>query len=311
MIDCRFGWFLLLMACGGMTGTASAAEPTPLALVLDKLTPLNPQGTVLLDKPGRRLVLKAEVCLRDGMLEMLVCMKRTKEHESILSVDTKAQIVHAGLLALGVEPGRPVRFQPEYEPATGPVIDVFVSWQDDAGKSHRVNAKTWVRNSLRRYWVEKLDKLPPGLKTPDDSDLRIDEKRSELLWYGPMSDAQRDELLKLSADAAYQAAIRRFHQQTRVRELQSDWVFGGSGFYVDEKTGERFYQAEEGNLICVANFTTATIDLAVSSSAANDDLLYEAYTERVPPIGTKVLIELVPRKPAAEDKPGTDAAKKP
>jgi len=47
-------------------------------------------------------------------------------------------------------------------------------------------------------------------------------------------------------------------------------------------------------LICVANFATATLDLSASSSAANDDLMFEAFTEKVPPIGTKVTIELIP-----------------
>ncbi|MDZ4685583.1 MAG: YdjY domain-containing protein [Planctomycetaceae bacterium] len=295
---------VLLAASVGLQPRAESADKdvTPLTpAAMEKLPPLNPQGTVLLDKPGRRLVLKGDVCLRDGLLEMLVCLKRTKEHEAIFSVDTKAQIVHAGLIALGVEPGRPVQFQPDYKAATGPVIDVFVSWTDAEQKPHRVNARSLVRNSIRRYWVEKLDKLPTGLKAPPDSELRVDEKRSELLWYGAMSDAQRDEMLKLSKDPAYQKAIRSFYQQTRVSELKADWVFGGSGFYVDPKTGDKFYQAEEGNLICVANFSSATIDLAVPSSATNDDLMYEAFTERIPPVGTPVVIELVPRK--TDEKP--------
>lgn len=296
------------LSCGLLTliflGVAQAAEdPKPVGerpILLDKLTPLNPQATVLLDKPGRRLVLKGEVCLREGVLEMLVCLKRTKEHESIFAVDTKAQIVHAGLIALGFEPGRPAQFMPEYKPATGPIIDLFVSWTDDAGKRHRVPARSLVRNSVRRYWVEPLEKLPAGLKIPEDSELRWDGKRNELLWYGSMTDAERDKLLKLSSDAAYQKAIKSFHKQTQVQELKADWVFAGSGFYVDPNTGAKFYQAEEGNLICVANFSSATIDLAIASSATNDDLLYEAYTQRLPPIGTEVLIELVPRK--AEEK---------
>lgn len=302
MLRCLWSAFLMALLCGsGLRSDAADREATPPRL--DKLTALNPQGTVFLDKPGRRLVLKGEVCLRDGLLEMLVCLKRTKEHEAILSVDTKAQIVHAGLLALGLEPGQPVKFQPEYRPASGPVIDIVVSWQDDVGKSHRLDARSLIRKSLRRYWVEKLETIPPGLQPPEDSELRVDAKRNELLWYGPMSDAQRDNLLKLSTDPGYQKAIAKFYQQTRVEELKADWVFGGSGFFVDDKTGEKFYLAEEGNLICVANFASATIDLEIPSTAANDELLYEAFTERIPPVGTKVLIELIPR--TADKKPQT------
>lgn len=305
----------LIVVTGFTAGTLSlSAEPgnqSDAPIAIEKLTPLNPQGTVLLDKPGKRLVLKGEVCLRSGVLEMLACLKRTKEHEAIFAIDTKAQIVHAGLIALGFEPGKPVQFQPEYRPASGPVVDIFVSWTDDAGKRQRVPARTLVRNSVRRYWVEPLPKLPPDLKIPDDGELRWDGKRNELLWYGAMSDMQRDDLLKLSTDAAYQKAIRSFHKQTQVQELKADWVFGGSGFYVDPDTGARFYQAEEGNLICVANFTSATLDLSIPSSATNDDLLYEAYTERLPAVGTPVLIELMPRKPEPPKAPANSAQPSP
>jgi len=260
----------------------------------DKLVALNPQGTVLLDKTGKRLVLKGEVCLREGVLEMLVCLKRSKEHEAILSIDTKAQIVHAGLLALGAKPGQPVQFQPEFQAPTGQPIDIFFSWEDEQNKTHRVKAQTWARNATRRYWIEKLNPPPAQLEIPGDSNLRWDDKRKELLWYGPMTDKERDELLKLSSNTAFQQAIKNFHKETQIKELDAGWVFAGSGFYKDTKTGEEFYKAEEGDLICVANFATATIDIAVPSSASNSELLYEAYTERIPPVGTQVTIELVP-----------------
>lgn len=260
-----------------------------------KLVPLNPQKTVLLDAAGKRLLLKSEVCLRDGLLEMLVCLKRTKEHEAILSLDSKAQIVHAGLLAIGLEPGKPVQHLPEFKPATGPILDITLVWTDAEGKPHRMPAQQWVRNSARRYWIAKLDPPPTDLQPPPDSDLRWDEKRKEVLWYGRMSDAQRDQLLKLSSHAAYQKAIRSFHAESQTKSLKADFVFAGSGFTTDKKTDEKYYQAEAGDLICVANFATATIDLATASSAAADDLLWEAYTERIPPVGTEIIIEIKAR----------------
>jgi hypothetical protein len=58
----------------------------------------------------------------------------------------------------------------------------------------------------------------------------------------------------------------------------------------------------------VSNFTNATLDVNGESANSNAALLYEAYAERVPPLGTEVTLELVPRleegeKPAAEKKP--------
>jgi len=47
--------------------------------------------------------------------------------------------------------------------------------------------------------------------------------------------------------------------------------------------------------ICVSNFATATLDLPVPSSQDNAGLLFAAFTENIPPIGTRVRMILVPR----------------
>ena len=259
-----------------------------------ELTPLNKAGTVLLDLKGKRLLIKAEVVLREGMLEMLACLKNSKEHESILSVDAKAQLIHAGLVALGAEAGSPAKFAPEYKPASGQPLNIFMTWTDVAGKLHRVPAHSWVRHATRRYFVQKLETLPQGLKLAEESELKWDAKHKELLWYGTMSEVQRDALQKLTTDAAFRAAMKGIFDQSQIRQMDAQWVFAGSGFNTDANTGEKHYLAEGGDLICVANFATATIDLSVESSATNDGLMFEAYTERIPPVGTKVTIELVP-----------------
>lgn len=278
------------------------AAERPEATAKDSdLKPLNPAGTVLVDAKGKRLILKSEVALREGLLELLVCLKRTKEHESILAVDAQAQIIHAGLLAIGAKPGSPVRWQPEFQPATGQPIDIFFTWTDDDGKLHREPAQSWVRHATRRYFVEKLDPAPKGFKIPADSELKWDSKNGELLWYGHMSDSDRDAALKISSDPGFQKAIKSFYKQSQLRQMDASWVFAGSYFLTDEKSGEKFYQAESGDLICVANFASATLDLSTTSTATNDDLMFEAYTERIPPVGTKVMIELIPKfKPDGE-----------
>jgi len=260
----------------------------------DKLIPLNKQETVLLDKVGKRLLLKSKVVLRQGALELLCCLKQTKEHEAILAVDTKAYVVHAGLLALGMEQGRPVAFEPEYRPPTGQKIDIYVQWTDEQGKLQRVPARDWIRYSIHRYYVAKLKQLPPEVTLTRESDLRWDPKEKELLWYGPMTEAQRDEHLKLSKDPEFRKAIEQFFKESRSRPMEADWVFAGSGFYVDPQSGEKYYRAEDGDLICVANFASATIDIAAKSTSGNEELLFEAWTERIPPMGTEVTIELIP-----------------
>ncbi|HEY6564654.1 MAG TPA: YdjY domain-containing protein [Pirellulaceae bacterium] len=93
-------------------------------------------------------------------------------------------------------------------------------------------------------------------------------------------------------------ALQRARAQDWVRHVQSgqsmsyDWVFGGSAFWTDEKTGERYYMADGGELICVSNFASATLDVPVASPQQNESLWFEPYTERIPPRRTEVFLVL-------------------
>jgi hypothetical protein len=149
-----------------------------------------------------------------------------------VSVHSKAQTVHAALLAVGITPGTPVEFQPKYKPATGPAVEVTAIWQDaKTRKFRKVRAQQWVRH---------------------------------------------------------------VKSQTAMSE---DWVFAGSSFWKDPDSGEEFYQAEGGELICVSNFGTATMDLPVASPQGNEDLFFDAFTENIPPLGTPVWLVLREKKP--------------
>ena len=79
------------------------------------------------------------------------------------------------------------------------------------------------------------------------------------------------------------------------KEMPFDWVFAGSGFWKEEGTDKVHYMANSGDLICVSNFNTATLDLPVESSQANASLLFTAFTDRIPPRGTKIRAVLIPR----------------
>ncbi len=273
-------------------------QPKPTRLPDDllagsKLTPLNKQNSVLMDFAGKRVLLKTNLCLNVGMLEMFLTIKQIKEHESILSIDSKAETIHAALIALGATEGKPAQYEPKYEPATGQKIGVFVHWVDTQGKLHRQAAQTWVRESLGRFHQEKFDSLPEDLKIEPDSNLRYDETNKYLIWYGPMTPEERIALLKLSRDEKYQKAIQRFFDQGKPKQMLADWVFVGSGFADDGNNGKQ-YLAEGGYVICVANFAMSMIDVSIESSAVgNESLNFEAWTERLPPKGSEVLVELV------------------
>ncbi len=80
------------------------------------------------------------------------------------------------------------------------------------------------------------------------------------------------------------------------KAMEHLWVFGGSQFWEDPETKEQIYYGDSGELICLSNFSTATIDLNVESSQSNEGLLFEAFTENIPAIGTKVYAIIKPGK---------------
>jgi hypothetical protein len=269
----------------------------PVEVPLEQILPqgvvaLNPQKTIWLDKAGHKLYLVTKVVQKNGPLEMFCCLKQTKEHESILSLDGKAAVVHAGLLALGIEPGKHVQFDPDFVPPTGTELNIDLIWTDPQGKKQHANVHDWIQTSTRRYFTAKLTDLSPDVKFPEDDAMRFDKKYEELMHFGVMTEARQKEYLQLSTAKDYQAAIKDIYTKSQPRKMVAKFVFAGSKLYEDPDTKEKFYLAEEGDLICVANFVSATIDVAMKSSASASELSYEAVADKVPALGTRVVIEL-------------------
>jgi len=213
----------------------------PLVDQPENLKRLHPQYPVWIDRRQNRVVVMGGVCLRQGPLELFACIRGSKEHESILTVPTKAAFVHAALLAVGAEPGAPAQFEPKYVPASGTEIEVTLAWKDAKGERKTARAQEWIRDVKTR------------------------------------------------------------------QAMEHPWVFAGSGFFTNPVTKQIAYRADlAGDLICVSNFPDAMLDLPIPSSSANAELLFEAFTERIPPVGTPVTVILTPKpkaKKAAEPEP--------
>ena len=190
--------------------------------------PLTKTSKLWIDRKRKRVYIDGYVAMKRGSLEMFACPMGTKEHESIVATLAKSREVHAALLAIEATPGTPVRHLPEFLPATGQVIRVWVSWRDDKDKFHVNDARKWVQ-----------------------------ENGTE-------------------------------------KEMKADWVFAGSSFWQDPSDGREHYQADGGDMICVSNFSTAMMDVNISSSTVGDDLQFIPYESRIPKIGTPVRLVLSP-----------------
>ena len=84
-------------------------------------------------------------------------------------------------------------------------------------------------------------------------------------------------------------------EEVKKTPLAVDWVFAGSQLYRDETTKKMRYAADDGDLITVANFASAILDLPLASSASDAERNYAANPKTVPPVGTEVFVVFAPR----------------
>jgi hypothetical protein len=226
---------LLLLMPGQPPPAAAKTEKTDILVAEPTWTALGRGQDLWFDRQSKRVIARAKVVLREGMLEHLLCLKGTKEHEAILATEAVPNEIHAALLLTGATPGHPVRFEPKFEPPAGSAIGIELSWIDD-GKLKKADAREWVRD-------EKL-------KAP----------------------------------------------------LAIDWVFAGSYLYEDNVTKKTHYAADDGDMITVANFGSAILDLPIASSASDSERVYVTNTDRIPRLGTEVFMTFFPRPAKPVDK---------
>ncbi|MCO8122688.1 YdjY domain-containing protein [Stieleria sp. TO1_6] len=78
------------------------------------------------------------------------------------------------------------------------------------------------------------------------------------------------------------------------KAMAVEWVFAGSGFWQDPEDKREYYLADSGDMICVSNFSSAMLDVAMPSSADADLLRFVPFESKIPDRFTPVRLVLVP-----------------
>ncbi len=82
--------------------------------------------------------------------------------------------------------------------------------------------------------------------------------------------------------------------------IPHEWVFAGSQFIKDpaNPNAKPYYGANSGDIFSISNFPYSTLEFPVPISKDEAQLTYEAKTDRIPPLTSKVwvLVEVPPEK---------------
>ncbi|MDR3232314.1 MAG: undecaprenyl-diphosphate phosphatase [Planctomycetaceae bacterium] len=111
-----------------------------------KLVPLDENERIWITPDQKSVVFIGRVAMREGLLELFACRTGTKEHESILSVRVKPYLIHAGLLLVHAQQGKPMTMKPAFTPATGDKIGIVLRWKDKDGNVKEASAQDWISN---------------------------------------------------------------------------------------------------------------------------------------------------------------------
>lgn len=146
----NFFYLLTVMACGAaMADPPATADEGSTTDHTRKTSPELAAALEKLDMPGVIINLEewcvdveSRVSLKEGLLELIACVKDTKEHEAIVAINAKPSHVHTALLLLGAKPGSPALPLPgdpdkpsyRYSPPSGSPVDVFLVFKDPEGK---------------------------------------------------------------------------------------------------------------------------------------------------------------------------------
>jgi hypothetical protein len=195
------------------TADAEPLPEPPKVTAKSELKALNKEKTLYLEIPEsgeKRILFAAEVCLREGVLEVLVCKKQTKEHEAILRTEIDARFLHAGLLATGAKNGKPVQWvnpkteEPEYKPASGQTIKVSVHYTK-GGKAFTHPAQEWIvdkktRKPMAHEWVFAGSRFVKNPDRPDDPEYYL-ANNGEVIAISNFVDSMLDLPVQVSVDA--------------------------------------------------------------------------------------------------------------
>jgi len=209
---------------------------------------------VRLDVGKKTVEVDGFVIQREVLIEFVAVTGRGKTHESLFLLDCAPRALNAGLLALGLAPGTPYRLTEE---ALVPEVE--------RGSGEPLELEDPETGEMKRYLY-----FPP----------RGDGVEVTVSWEDEKGGVVRHRIEELILDATSGKAL-----------APMSWVYLGSRFQRNPDTGEEVYVADlTGDVISIWHSYQGNTILDNPLLVGRDDEIFFAFTDRLPPEGTRVQI---------------------
>lgn len=277
---------------------------------------------------GKWIELDGAVQIRRGIVEYLASQKGgEKEHESVLLLDARPRDIQFALILLGLRqglPGQGPRVQGDPTPPTGDPVAVVARWIEP-----RLAVRRGGRDIALPVYPEVERALGPAAAQGFSVKVRQGDRQEDLFRAVsegsriPLAPAESVQVLfrrdgqpasrslsGLLLEPGEEGSITGAAAEVRGDELlkrhpggqalpRFDFVFSGSRFEPNPRTGENVFlaEAEGGTIIATYHDPAAILDNPLRAEGGNDEAI-AANEEHLPVQGTPVVLTLRPAAPA-------------
>ncbi len=153
-----------------------------------------------IDTKERTVTLPARVNMQKGLIEVFLCSRGGKVHESIFVTDVIPYYLQVALLMIGLEPSDPDQYQNRKAPLTGDPVQIDVTWEkDDEDVRYRAHELVW--NMATESQMEETEWIFTGSRHVNGT-FMADDIKSLITTYNdpftiidnPLATGSNDEL---------------------------------------------------------------------------------------------------------------------
>jgi len=121
-------------------------------------------GEIIINKQSREIEFPSEFNMESKPIELLLCGKNGKLHESVLKTDIVPSQLQVSLLLLGYEYGQNIEFQGQDKTPKGDSLLIFVEWIDSLDNKINVRIEKLAFNVAEKKEMRETSWIFSGSK---------------------------------------------------------------------------------------------------------------------------------------------------